>query len=125
MSEPRYAADYDPGLAAEARRLCLTLATILGDLLDDIVVVGGLVPYLIVDQEEAVEPHVGTRDLDLGMSLAVLEGGRYEEISESLRRAGFEACEKAKGRVRRPTWVLPGTQVSIDCRRVPKAARRR
>ena len=32
------------------RRTCLYLATKLGDLLDEIVVVGGLVPYLLVDQ---------------------------------------------------------------------------
>lgn len=114
MTEPKYAADYEVGLAGEARRLCLTVATILGDLLDDIVVVGGLVPYLIVDQEEADEPHVGTRDLDLGLALALLDGGRYEEISESLRREGFKAVEKEDGGIRRPTWVLPGARVSID-----------
>ena len=49
MTELTYANDYEAGLASEARRLCLTLATILGDSLDNIVVVGGLVPYLIVD----------------------------------------------------------------------------
>ena len=114
MTDPKYASDYDRGLAGEARRLCLTVATILGDLLDDIVVVGGLVPYLIVDQEQAAEPHVGTRDLDLGLAVAVLDGGRYEEISESLRREGFKAMVKDDGGIRRPTWVLPGMLISID-----------
>ena len=114
MTEPKHATDYDLGLAVEARCLCLTVATILGDLLDDIVVIGGLVPYLIVEQEGAEDPHVGTRDLDLGLALAVLDGGRYEEISERLRREGFQASEKEDGGIRRPTWVLPGTPVSID-----------
>ncbi|MCY3857502.1 MAG: hypothetical protein OXG25_01195 [Gammaproteobacteria bacterium] len=44
-------------------RTCLYIATKLGDLLDEIVVVGGLVPYLLVDQENlpsGLEPHVGT-----------------------------------------------------------------
>ena len=58
------ASDYAPGLAVEARRMCLHVATILGDLLDEIVVVGGLVPYLLVEQDAATEAHVGTRDLD-------------------------------------------------------------
>ena len=71
-------------------------------------------PYLIVDQEQAAEPHVGTRDLDLGLALAVLDGGRYEEISESLRREGFKAMVMDDGGIRRPTWVLPGTLISID-----------
>ena len=32
-------------------RTCLYMAAKLGDLLDEIVVVGGLVPYLLIDQE--------------------------------------------------------------------------
>ncbi|MBN1337394.1 MAG: hypothetical protein JXB39_15665, partial [Deltaproteobacteria bacterium] len=51
--------------------MALYVATILGDLGSDVVIVGGLVPYLIVDQERAPERHVGTRDLDLGLSRAV------------------------------------------------------
>ena len=35
------------------RRTCLYMAAKLGALLDEIVVVGGLVPYLLVDQEKA------------------------------------------------------------------------
>lgn len=60
MTKPTTAEGYVAGLAAEARRLCLYVATVLGDLADDIVVVGGLVPYLIVDQETVEVPHVGT-----------------------------------------------------------------
>ena len=46
------------------------MATKLGDLLGEIVVVGGLVPYLLIDQEDlpsGLEPHAGTMDLDLGV----------------------------------------------------------
>ena len=49
------------------------MATRLGDLLDEIVVVGGLVPYLLIDQEElpaGLDPHVGTMDLDMGLAAA-------------------------------------------------------
>jgi hypothetical protein len=49
-SKPATAAGYPPEMAVAARQMCLYIATILGDLLDDIVVVGGLVPYLIIDQ---------------------------------------------------------------------------
>ena len=44
MMKPTTAVGYHSGLAVEARQLCLYIATILGDLIDDIVVVGGLVP---------------------------------------------------------------------------------
>jgi hypothetical protein len=41
VSKPTTAEGYGAGLVIEARRLCLHVATILGDLLDDVVVVGG------------------------------------------------------------------------------------
>ena len=101
-------------MAAEARQLCLYIATILGDLLEDIVVVGGLVPYLIIDQHAVANPHVGTRDLDLGLSLALLDQERYRDISARLRSRGFEAGTKTEGQMTRQTWVLPATRVTID-----------
>ena len=43
------------------------MASKLGDLMDDLVVVGGLVPSLLIDQADLPEgatEHVGTMDLD-------------------------------------------------------------
>ncbi len=108
------ASDYPPGLAVDARRMCLHVATILGDLLDEMVVVGGLVPYLIVDQAAAHEAHVGTRELDLGLSIAVLDDERYREISARLRDRGFEPSRTEEGKVTRQTWVLPGQRITLD-----------
>ena len=54
------------------------MAARLGDLLDEIVVVGGLAPYLLVDQENlpvGMEPHAGT--MDLGLILTGRQGVRY------------------------------------------------
>lgn len=70
MSEkPNTAAGYSRDQAARGKATCLYLATKLGDIMDKLVVVGGLVPSLLIDQEnlpENIEPHVGTLDLDLG-----------------------------------------------------------
>jgi hypothetical protein len=55
---------------ALVRATCLFFATKLGDLMDDLVVVGGLVPSLLIDEDAgntAFEPHVGTMDLDIGL----------------------------------------------------------
>jgi hypothetical protein len=90
--KPTTAAGYDPEFVVRARATCLHMATILGDFMGDLVVVGGLVPALIIDQgalPPGAEPHVGTLDLDLGLALAVLDEKRYQEISERLRRSGF------------------------------------
>ncbi len=61
--------------------MALHIATILGDLTREMVIVGGLVPYLIIDQERVPDRHVGTRDLDLGLSIGILDEQRYREIS--------------------------------------------
>jgi hypothetical protein len=72
--------------------------------MDDLVVVGGLVPSLLIDEDAgntAFEPHVGTMDLDIGLAAVLLDQGRYREISERLRRSGFAPDENEAGR---PTW---------------------
>jgi len=107
---------YPPELAVEAKRMCLHVATILGDLLDDVVVVGGLVPYLLVEQDTVPMEarHVGTRDLDLGLALALLDEGRYREIAKRLRDRGFEQATNARGNPTRQTWTLGNTNVTLD-----------
>ena len=99
-------------------RTCLYMATRLGDLLDEIVVVGGLVPYLLVDQENlpaGLEPHAGTMDLDMGLAAAILDHKRYRELGRRLRDAGFEPEVNEQGNRRLQTWTT-GTAhpVTVD-----------
>ncbi len=51
IAKPSTSDGYDIEQLDIVHRTCLYMATRLGDLLDEIVVVGGLVPYLLVDQE--------------------------------------------------------------------------
>ena len=90
---PTTASEYSPESVELVRSASLYLATRLGDLLDDIVVVGGLVPSLIVPQADGLEGreyHVGTMDVDLGLAIGVLDTQRYHEMCERLRNAGFQ-----------------------------------
>ena len=94
------------------------MATRLGDLLDEIVVVGGLVPYLLIDQENlpsGLDPHVGTMNLDMGLALAILNHERYRELGRRLRDAGFEPAVNDQGNKRLQTWTA-GTPhpVTVD-----------
>src|SRR5476649_1288198 len=92
-SKPTTAAGYSGRQVELVRATCLYVATRLGDLMDELVVVGGLVPSLLIDQAnlgQEMEPHVGTLDLDIGLSLAVFDDEHYRTISERLRSAGFE-----------------------------------
>jgi hypothetical protein len=107
VAEPlRYADEYDPEFVGQLRSSLLHAATVLGDVLDHIVVVGGLVPSLLPGPEHdaAFEAHVGTTDLDLGLSLAVLDDNRYEAIASSLVRAGFEPDVNENGQRTRQRW---------------------
>jgi hypothetical protein len=102
---------------ARVKAACLDLATVLGNLLDSITVVGGLVPSLLIpegDPAEGFEPHPGTIDLDLGLSLAILDTQLYTEIARQLRGAGYHPALSPTGNERLQQWQVPGSEVTID-----------
>lgn len=111
--------DYEPEGTERVRAACLYLATKLGDLADQIVIVGGLVPTLLVSLDTASEsePHVGTNDLDLGLAVGLLESARYGEFHQRLLDAGFIPDTNEEGNTIRQRWVaaLGGTaRVTVD-----------
>ncbi len=118
MTKPITREGYSPAQAELVRSTCLYVATFLGDLRDDLVVIGGLVPSLLVDQgalPEGVEAHVGTLDLDVGLTIALLDEGRYRELTERLRSAGFEPDTNPEGNPTRQRWRFAGAaKVTID-----------
>ncbi|MCX5829815.1 MAG: hypothetical protein NTV58_17745 [Deltaproteobacteria bacterium] len=109
IAKPTRASDYVPKQVALVRAVCLFIATKLGDLMDELVVVGGLVPSLIIDQSTLspeTDTHVGTMDLDVGLSLAIFDEKRYEALAERLRRAGFVPDTNEEGRLTNQRWKI-------------------
>src|SRR6266702_2599477 len=108
MSEkPNTAAGYPPDQVARVKATCLYLATKLGDLMPELVVIGGLVPSLLIDQQNLPEnatPHVGTLDLDLGLAFALVGEQRYQEVAARLRNAKFIPDENEEGKPTRQRW---------------------
>ena len=105
--DPRVASDYVPGCSTIVRQTCVEVATRLGDFREEMCVVGGLVPSLIIDQgtlADGVQPHIGTIDLDLGLSIVVLDERLYEEIAKRLRDAGFSPDTNPAGNVTAQRW---------------------
>lgn len=102
----KFASGYTPGSLERVHRTLLLISAKLGDLMEEVIVVGGLVPYLLVNQNPLPgdRRHVGTMDLDLGLSLAIIDDERYKEVSERLRSQGFAPEEKIGGGLRRQTW---------------------
>ncbi len=118
--KPSYATGYRKEQVELVRRTCLYVATKLGDLLDEFVVVGGLVPTLLIPDKslpKSEEVHVGTTDLDLGLSLYLLDARRYEELTLRLRRAGFEPDVSERGNPIFQRWKIepsPDLKVTVD-----------
>ncbi len=99
----RHRSGYSTEDTLQVRSACLTVAVTLGAYLDQVCIVGGLVPSLLIDlqQDSAVvedraDPHPGTNDLDIGLALALLDDKRYAEISQRLRQEGFRPDTNAK-----------------------------
>ena len=115
--KPTTAAGYPPDQVARVKATCLYLATKLGDLMPELVVVGGLVPSLLIDHQnlpENVTAHVGTMDLDLGLAFALVGEARYQEVAERLRNAKFTPDKNDEGKPTRQRWRISDPPVTVD-----------
>jgi hypothetical protein len=116
--KPNRASGYGPEQIRHVRATCLYIATKFGDLTDETVIVGGLVPSLLIDQSKlasADDRHVGTLDLDVGLTLAILDNQRYQALTDRLRHAGFSQDENDAGMPTRQRWKIDGPpKVTVD-----------
>lgn len=90
-------ADYDPSLLPVILGHAAEVIRALSFAGAQLTIIGGLVPPLLVSNvEPELEPHVGTSDLDLCMSVALLNGevGQYENLQKELERAGFDVLRE-------------------------------
>lgn len=87
MDEPKSANDYSERDVRAARAVLIELGQILGAWRDSFVVIGGAVPWLLLDQAEP--KHVGTLDIDLNLDPAALADGKYATFVEILERSGY------------------------------------
>ena len=118
-AKPPTADGYPPGQVARVRATCLYLATKLGDLMPEMVVVGGLVPTLLIAQQnlpQNVIPYVGTMDLDLdlGLAFALVGEERYQEVADRLVNAGFTPDRNEDGKPTRQRWRISDPPVTVD-----------
>jgi hypothetical protein len=117
--KPRQIGGYRREETEQVEQACLTLAVTLGALLDQLCIVGGLVPSLLIDQQigrdpESEEGHCGTNDLDVGLAVALLDDQQYSEISRRLRQEGFEPDVNDRGNPTPQRWKLRNLRVTVD-----------
>ena len=80
---------YDPSVLEEVLNEAAWLLKHLGFAATHTVLIGGLAPSLLV--LDSPNPHIGTTDLDLCLTLAIVDGdtAEYERIEVALTKAGY------------------------------------
>lgn len=116
--KPRHRSGYSAEGTALVVSACLSVAVTLGAYLEDVCIIGGLVPPLLIDLQygspDVDKPHPGTNDLDIGLALAVLDDERYAELAGRLRQEGFAPDRNAQGNVTVQRWSMGRLKVTID-----------
>lgn len=86
--DPQSAADYDDRTTAAVKTVLIEIGQILGSFRGKFSVIGGAVPWLLLDQEDM--PHVDTLDVDLGLNPDALGDGEYATLVETLLNHGYK-----------------------------------
>ena len=92
--EPQSANDYDDRTTAAVKSVLLEIGQILGSFQGKFAVIGGAVPWLLLDNEEM--PHVGTLDVDLGLDAEALGDGEYARLVELLMKHEYKQSPDLK-----------------------------
>lgn len=85
--EPQSAKDYGDRVTAAVKSVLVEIGQILGAFKGKFVVIGGAVPWLLLENDDM--PHVGTVDVDLGLDAEALAEGEYAKLVEALQAHGY------------------------------------
>ena len=86
--EPQSAADYDDRTTAAVKSVLIEVGQVLGSFRGKFAIIGGAVPWLLLDNEEM--PHVGSMDVDISLDAKALGDGEYATLVETLMANGYE-----------------------------------
>lgn len=116
-TEGGHVTDYDPVLVSKLRGEAARVIRAFSFAGAHVIIIGGLVPSLLVPKVEVgLEPHIGTPDLDLCLSVALVEGevGEYERLEKCLRDAGFDMVRE-NGAPVSWRWIGgSGTRITVE-----------
>ncbi|MEP7457499.1 nucleotidyl transferase AbiEii/AbiGii toxin family protein [Phyllobacterium sp. SB3] len=92
--DPQSAADYEDRTTRAVKGVLVEIGQILGSFKGKFAVIGGAVPWLLLDNEDM--PHVGTLDVDLGLNAEALGDGEYVTLVEALMGHGYKQREELR-----------------------------
>ncbi len=106
--------DYGEPEVQACLSVIVEIVTILGQFRDNIVLVGGNVPPLLVPS--AGERHPGSLDVDIALDFTNISSAAYETIVKTLQSRGYYQTGEQPSRFYRDIDVEPGkkTTVQID-----------
>ena len=85
---PQSANDYDDRTTAAVKSVLVEIGQILGSFRGKFAVIGGSVPWLLLEDSEA--PHVVTLDVDLSLDAEALQDGQYADLVRELMSHGYD-----------------------------------
>ena len=91
--DPRRASDYDDRITVAVRSVLVEIGQVLGSYRGKFAVIGGAVPWLLLNESDM--PHIGTLDVDLSLDAEALGDGEYAQLVDSLLRQG---CSQGENR---------------------------
>ena len=80
--------DYSKKEVDACLSVLVELMTILGEFRDNIVLVGGWIPYFLMENNR--HEHVGSLDIDIALDFQKISGDTYKTILQILKRKGYE-----------------------------------
>ncbi len=104
--DPQHASDYGDRTTVAVKSVLIEIGQILGSYRGRFAVIGGAVPWLLLNETDM--PHIGTLDVDLSLDAEALGGGEYAQLVESLLRKGYHQHET------RPRFQLVRTVPARD-----------
>jgi hypothetical protein len=93
--EPQSAAEYDDRTTRAVKCVLIEMGQILASFKGKFAVVGGAVPWLLLENDDMA--HVGTLDIDIALDAAALrEDDEYKTLIESLMGSGYDQRTELK-----------------------------
>src|ERR1700733_14159025 len=92
--DPQSAADYDDRTTAAVKSVLVEIGQILGSFRGKFAVIGGSVPWLLLENPD--NPHVGTLDVDLSLDAEALQDGQYVDLIRELMEQGYAKTENTR-----------------------------
>lgn len=103
MSEPEIARDYQEREVQAAYSVLIEIGQVLGAWRRKFVIIGGAVPWLLLDK--ARPRHIGTLDIDLDLDPTALAEGEYATLVQTLMDAGYKRDEEGLKPFQLRRWV--------------------